>query len=177
MPDQPEKIEFLRGSASQESTQAATQERRSGLRHAFVVTAEAEELATATKLPARISDLSAYGCYLDTLNPFSSGTRIRIHFKKGNETFQLVGVVVYSHEGMGMGVSFTAVNPGAQEAIQKWLTETEDGRPFQTRTNSEQDPLLEPINDRGSAEQIERLVRVLVKKGVLTQEEAQILLS
>jgi hypothetical protein len=173
MPNPPEKDESLPAPALQESSPAETQERRSRLRHDFVVNAEAEELATAIRLPARVSDLSVSGCYLDTLNPFSSGARIWIHFKKGNETLQLLGVVVYSHKDMGMGAEFTDVTPGAQEIIHKWLTQMDSGRPFQASANSEQDQVPGASGDRGGTEKIERLVRILVKKGVLTQEEAK----
>jgi hypothetical protein len=173
MPDRPKKDKFTTNPSSSKTAQAA-EERRSASRHALVVTAEAEELPGGIKLPARISDLSVRGCYLDTLNPFAPGKRIRIHLTKGNETFHSLAVVVYSHNGMGMGVAFTDIDPSARETIQKWLAEPAGGKPVQTPSDSQQGSVLGPSDDHGK---IERLVQILVNKGLLTQEEAREIFS
>jgi thiamine phosphate synthase YjbQ (UPF0047 family) len=170
MPDRPIKDKSPTNPSSQKSAQAAEQERRAAFRHALVVTAEAEELPRGIKLPARISDLSVHGCYLDTLNPFVPGTRLRIRLMKDNETFHSLAVVVYSHNGMGMGVAFTDVDPGARETIQKWLTKLVADKQVQTHSNSQQDSVPGASDDSGM---IERLVHILVNKGLLTQEEAK----
>jgi hypothetical protein len=171
MPSQPKKIESLGSPSLREGVQAATEERRSANRHPLVVTAEAEELTTGIKLPGRISDLSAYGCYLDTMNPFSSGTRIRIRLSKGNEIFQSLALVIYSHDALGMGVSFTDVNPGAQETLQRWLAEPPGVKPAEMSSHFQQDPVLGASGDGIKAVRFERLVQILANKGVLTQEE------
>jgi hypothetical protein len=177
MPNQPKKIESPGSPSPRESVQAATEERRSANRHPLVVTAEAEELTTGIKLPGRISDLSAYGCYLDTLNPFPPGTRIRIRLSKGNETFQSLALVIYSHGALGMGISFTDVNPGAQETLQKWLAESAGGKPVDMSSNFQEDPVNGASDGRFKAVQFERLVQILANKGVLTQEELRRIFS
>jgi hypothetical protein len=53
-------------------------ERREAPRHPFIASAEETDLASGARLPARVSELSLNGCYLDTLNLFPKGTRIRL---------------------------------------------------------------------------------------------------
>ena len=171
MPNQPKQIGTLGSPSPRETVQAATEERRSANRHALVVNAEAEELTAGIKLPGRISDLSVYGCYLDTMNPFSPGTRIRIRLSKGNETFQSLALVIYSHGALGMGISFTDVNPGAQETLQRWLAEPAAVKPPEMSSHFQQDPVLGPSGDGVKSVRFERLVQILANKGVLTQEE------
>jgi hypothetical protein len=177
MPNLPKRNESLGSPSLRESVQAATEERRSANRHALVVNAEAEELTAGIKLPGRISDLSAYGCYLDTMNPFSSGTRIRVRLTKGNETFQSLALVIYSHDALGMGISFTDVNPGAQETLQRWLAESAGVKPAEMSSNSQQDPVTGASDGRFKVVQFERLVQILANKGVLTQEELRRIFS
>jgi hypothetical protein len=171
MPNEPKRNESLGSPSLRESVQAATEERRSANRHPLVVTAEAEELTTGIKLPGRISDLSAYGCYLDTMNPFTSGTRIRIRLTKGNGTFQSLALVIYSHDALGMGISFTDVNPSAQETLQRWLADPPGVKPAEMPSNLQQGSVLGASGDPLKAVQFERLVQILANKGVLTQEE------
>ena len=59
-----------------------SEERRRAVRHPFVASAEVEDLAVGSRLPSRISDLSAGGCYVDTINPFADGTRVRVDVYK-----------------------------------------------------------------------------------------------
>jgi PilZ domain-containing protein len=171
MPNQPKKIETLGSPSLRESVQATTEERRSANRHPLVVTAEAEELTTGIKLPGRISDLSKYGCYLDTMNPFPPGTRIRIRLSKGNEIFQSLALAIYSHDALGMGISFTDVSPGAQETLQRWLAKPGGVKPAEMSSDSLLDPVLGANDGRFKAVQFERLVQILANKGLLTQEE------
>jgi hypothetical protein len=177
VPNQPKSNESLGSSSLGEGVQAATEERRSANRHPLVVTAEAEELTTGIKLPGRISDLSVYGCYLDTLNPFSSGTRIRIHLTKGNEAFQSLALVIYAHDGLGMGISFTDVNPGAQEILKRWLAAPPGIKPAAMSSHSFQNPVPGAGGDSLKTVQFERLVQILANKGVLTQEELRRIFS
>ena len=92
----------------------ADEDRRSASRIMLVASVEAEEVTSGISLSARTSDVSVHGCYLDTINPFSPGTRIRVHLTKGNETFHSLAVVTYAHQGMGMGVAFMEISPEAR---------------------------------------------------------------
>jgi hypothetical protein len=158
-------------SARREHAQDLEQERRVARRNPLVASVEAEELTSGMSLSARTSDVSVHGCYLDTLNPFSPGSRIRVHLTKGNETFHSLAVVVYVHEGLGMGVAFREISTSAREMIQRWMAELDGGGSVQTPSNSEQNPISGIPKDRGTTLPIERLIHILVTKGLLTQEE------
>ena len=98
-------------------------ERRGAPRHPFMASAEETDLASGTRLSARVSELSLKGCYLDTLNPFPKGTKIRLVIFHGGATFTVHDTVIYPQPNMGMGVVFSAVEPEQVEVLTKWLAE------------------------------------------------------
>jgi hypothetical protein len=143
----------------------------------LVASVEAEEVTNGISLSARTSDVSVHGCYLDTINPLPPGTRIRVHLTKGNETFHSLAVVTYSHESMGMGVAFMEISPEAREIIQGWIAKPESGKASMAPSSPAQNPVTAQPNDGRAPLPVERLLRILVKKGVLTQEEARRIVS
>jgi hypothetical protein len=177
MANQPVKNGVERTAALRGGAPVAEQERRLASRIMFVASVEAEEIANGITLSARTSDVSVHGCYLDTLNPFSPGTRIRVHLTKGNETFDSLGVVTYAHQGMGMGVAFMEISPEARAIVQGWISESESGRGRPARSSSAQIPAPGISNDSRTTLRVERLMQILVKKGLLTQEEIRSILS
>ena len=98
-------------------------ERREAPRHPFIASAEETDLASGARLSARVSELSLKGCYLDTLNPFPKGTKIKLVIFYGGATFTVHATVIYPQPNMGMGVVFSAVEPEQLEVLTKWLTE------------------------------------------------------
>jgi len=114
-----------------------------------------------------------HGCYLDTINPFSTGTRIRVHLTKGNETVHSLAVVTYTHQGMGMGIAFREISPEAREIIQGWIAELESGKAPLAPASPPQNPAAANPEDGRATLPVERLIQILVKKGVLTQEEVR----
>jgi hypothetical protein len=67
---------------------------------------------------ARISDLSAGGCYIDTIATVSEGELITfdLHADDGT-TMRFTGRVAYVMPGMGFGVQFTEMSPGCKEFL------------------------------------------------------------
>lgn len=58
--------------------------------------------------PARVSDISLGGCYLDTLGQVEVGEVIGIEIKlPTNEWLPLRGSVAFHHPGLGFSVCFT----------------------------------------------------------------------
>jgi hypothetical protein len=96
-------------------------ERRRTVRHPFVASAEVEELAVGSRLPSRVSDLSVGGCYVDTVNPFPGGTRVRVKIFTATQQFEAPATVVYAHVHMGMGLHFGEVAPEHQATLRQWL--------------------------------------------------------
>jgi hypothetical protein len=101
----------------------ATIERRSAPRYPLVLAAEVVELTRGARLNARTSDISTKGCYVDTLNPMSQGTQIRLRLTHNDEIFEAVGRVVYVSPGLGMGIIFETVAPEQQSRLDHWLTD------------------------------------------------------
>jgi len=78
-------------------------ERREAPLHPFIASAEETDLASGARLSARVSELSLKGCYLDTLNPFPKGTRIRLVIFYGGETFTALATVIHPPAQHGNG--------------------------------------------------------------------------
>ena len=99
------------------------EERRRTPRRPFVASAEVVEAESQSRLPTRVSELSLHGCYLDTMNPFPTGTSILVKIVRGLVFFQARGKVVYAQSNLGMGVAFQKVHPDFQQVLQGWLQE------------------------------------------------------
>jgi len=97
------------------------QERRRAPRYPFIASAEVFEEKVGTRLAARISDLSATGCYADTINPLVGGTAVRLKIYTETHVFEAPATVVYSVPHLGMGLQFGEVLPNAQDVLQNWL--------------------------------------------------------
>jgi two-component system cell cycle response regulator len=99
------------------------EERRRTPRRPFVAAAEVVEAESQSRLPTRVSELSLNGCYLDTMNPFPTGTSILVKIVRGLVFFQARGKVVYSQANLGMGVAFQKVHPEFRQVLEGWLQE------------------------------------------------------
>ena len=77
--------------------------RRVNPRYAFFAEAEAT-LGDGTSVPAQVSELSARGCYIDTLQPIPIGTEVSLRISDGMKTCEVPGKVIYIHSGYGMGI-------------------------------------------------------------------------
>ena len=97
------------------------QERRRAPRIPFIASAEVLAESASTRLAARISDISATGCYVDTINPLVDGTAVRLKILTATRVFEAPATVVYSHTHLGMGLMFGEVLPNSQDVLQNWL--------------------------------------------------------
>jgi hypothetical protein len=60
---------------------------------------------------------------LDTLNSFPDGAGIALTIYHAGNVFKALGEVVYVLPNMGMGVSFTKVEPQDMQVLLAWLDE------------------------------------------------------
>jgi hypothetical protein len=95
--------------------------KRSCPRVTFAASTEIVESRGGTSWNMRISELSARGCYVDTLNPFDIGTQIDLRISHQGRTCRTRGKVLYSHAGFGMGVFFVDLAAEQQAVLQDWL--------------------------------------------------------
>jgi hypothetical protein len=92
-------------------------------RFSFIAEAEVTWLKDDTRVVARISELSARGCYVDTVNPFPLETELNFLIRYGCSTCELRGKVIYTHSGYGMGVLFGEMKPIHRTTLNNWLDE------------------------------------------------------
>jgi hypothetical protein len=69
-----------------------------------------------------ITELSLYGCYLDSGAPLAPRTRVLVKiFATDGEYFEAEATVIYSNPSLGMGLVFRQVRPDFLAVLRKWL--------------------------------------------------------
>lgn len=96
-------------------------ERRRSPRYPFIAALEITEVVTNTVMRARTSELSRFGCYVDTINPLPLDTRVRIMITHEGKEFRAEGRVIYDLPNMGMGVAFLGMAPQHLEVLEHWM--------------------------------------------------------
>ena len=88
-------------------------------RFSFVAEARRQIWAqNKSRIVTRISELSAQGCYVDTVNPFPMDTELHFLIRYICSTsYELSGKVIYTHSGFGIGVSFADIAPIHRHAL------------------------------------------------------------
>jgi hypothetical protein len=78
----------------------------------FVASVEVTEISTGTRLSARTSEVGLGGCYVDALNPFATGTQVKLRIVRdqGDPSF-------------GMGLAFSEIAPEQRLILENWLEE------------------------------------------------------
>jgi hypothetical protein len=82
-------------------------ERRRYRRYEISIGLELWNPATGVKAHAQSSDISACGCYIESMLPLAAGTPLRIGMWLNGSKFEVAAVVRTSHPGVGMGIEFT----------------------------------------------------------------------
>jgi hypothetical protein len=101
-------------------------ERHRARRFSFHATIELTDLQSETQTREQTSDLSLFGCHVDTLKPLPAGTKVRIRISHRNENFDALGKVVQTRPNSGMGILFTKIEPHDQLVLDKWIGERRD---------------------------------------------------
>lgn len=154
------------------SSKSATKEaeRRTSDRHVFTAAAEIVDLSSGARFSTRTTDLGPGGCFVDTLVPLPVSARVHVSVRKGKTQLDTNGVVVYSQAGLGMGVAFDSLDPSQRDALQKWLVELTGSRAIVIQDVPLRLERTVPLAG-GEGARIERLIRLLIGKGLLTQSE------
>jgi len=96
-------------------------DRRRTPRYPFVASAEIVEKISGTRMFARMTDISLYGCYLDMSNPLPSGSHVFVKIFTGTDFFEAHATVVYSQPNLGVGLAFRNVEQHFFPTLKKWL--------------------------------------------------------
>lgn len=97
--------------------------RRMVPRFSFIASAEIVEPVSEVHISGRISEISRKGCFVDLLNTLPTGTVIQIQIFRDQGAFASPGKIIYTQDGMGMGVAFVDVPADQQKTLDAWLLE------------------------------------------------------
>ena len=159
----------------------AGKERRTSPRYPFTATCEATEPKSHAKIIGRTSDLGRGGCYIDTIGPFPPGTTLVVRINRERQSLTIEGKVVFAQPGMGMGLSFTKVEPDQQPILDKWIGEL-SGEPVAAPAGSAAASEAEQRDSARSYDAqpiyvVNELILLLLQKGVLSEAEGKSLLQ
>jgi len=84
-----------------------------------------------TPIRGATSDLSAGGCYIETMFPFPSGTVLDMKLQLEN-TLLVAATVVTCDPQVGNGIQFTRMLPEDREELQSFLDATEKAQKEQS---------------------------------------------
>lgn len=99
------------------------QERPRAKRYSLIATVELTDLKSETRIKEQISDLSLFGCHVNTSKSWPPGTRVRIRITHGSAVFAALGRVAYVQPNVGMGIVFTSIEGNDQLTLEKWVAE------------------------------------------------------
>lgn len=109
------------------------QERR-GLRFAFSAGGEvAPESSPAAFAPARVTELSLRGCFLETSASFEMQRPVFLKIYHSGEYFEADASVLYVKPS-GMGLLFREIKPHFRAVLQKWVLTALDNQPGARQT-------------------------------------------
>jgi hypothetical protein len=92
-----------------------------GLRFAFSASAEiAPESSPAAFAPARVTELSLRGCFLETNASFPLQHPVLLKIYHSEEYVEAEASVLYLKPS-GMGLLFREIKPHFRETLQKWV--------------------------------------------------------
>jgi PilZ domain len=170
MHDKSHHKKYSSGGATRE-TATKEAERRSADRHIFTASAEVVDMTTGARFSTRTTDLGPGGCFVDTLCPLPIGSQVYVSVRKGHTHFQSEGTVVYSQDGLGMGIGFASLDATQQQHLATWLMELTGGRyiPVIDLGQEKRAPKLAG----GDHATVVRLIQLLIGKGLLTEAEGQ----
>jgi hypothetical protein len=103
-------------------------EERRGLRFAFNASADIALANAATVFaPARVTELSLRGCFLETSALFEIQRPVLVKINHGGEYFEAEASVLYVRPS-GIGLVFGEVKPEYRAVLQKWVLNTMDSQ-------------------------------------------------
>jgi hypothetical protein len=103
-------------------------ERPRARRYGLVASIELTDLQLETHFTEQTSNLSLFGCRVDSEKLLPAGTRVRVRIVRMGASFVARGKVVYSLSNAGMGVVFTEIDLKHQLILEGWIAQLRDGK-------------------------------------------------
>jgi len=100
-------------------------QRRRTPRIAFVAPAELGDKKWDGQLTAEVRELSAYGCYVGTLNTLPVANTVLLKIFAQSECFEVMAI--YTHRNRGMGLIFQELSLQSATLLRQWLLKSFQG--------------------------------------------------
>jgi hypothetical protein len=88
----------------------------------FSSSAPAEVVWNGSVELTRVSEISRYGCYLETSKTLETGTVVTVKIMDNGGLFEAKATVLYSRPPGGVGVAFHDVKSVFQTMLDDWLS-------------------------------------------------------
>ncbi|HXM96952.1 MAG TPA: PilZ domain-containing protein [Candidatus Dormibacteraeota bacterium] len=98
-------------------------ERPRARRYPFAAKIELTEMQSETQIVEQTSNLSLYGCQVNTAKALPVGTMIWLRITHQGGTFEAHGKVANIRPAKGLGIVFTQVEGKHQIVLEKWIAE------------------------------------------------------
>jgi hypothetical protein len=99
-----------------------------GLRFAYNADAEiAPESSPKATLPARVTELSLQGCFLETSASFEIPCPVLLKIRDSGEQFEAEASVIYVRPS-GVGLVFREIKPHFRDVLQNWILKALDNQ-------------------------------------------------
>jgi PilZ domain len=92
----------------------------------FPFSASAEVASDDSVEFTRVTELSLYGCYLETTKNRAAGTLVTVKMIYKDQIFEATATVLYSRPATGMAVAFRRVKPVFRSMLKDWLQQSLD---------------------------------------------------
>jgi PilZ domain len=87
----------------------------------FPCKASAEVTSDGAIEVASVTELSRYGCFVQTSTPLATGTSLAVKIMNQGQVFAATAMVVYTQPAIGMGIAFREVKSLFQGLLEDWL--------------------------------------------------------
>lgn len=169
------------------------EERRLFGRRSCRIEAQVSIPGSSVGLPGKVTDISLGGCYVEMLAPLPVETMVELVLTAGDTSMRASGRVRSSQTGLGMGVAFASMSPAHFEKLRKFslaasgtpeiATAGQSAAQLQAKAQVGAPRAQAPPSNHGSsspasprhapttAEALEAVIRVLLRKGLLARDE------
>lgn len=94
----------------------------------FPCNAPAEVTVEGTAETANVTEISRYGCFVETPEPLKTGTSVVVKIMNQGQVFAAMAMVVYTQPDLGMGIAFREVKSLFQGVLDTWLRDLVEKR-------------------------------------------------
>jgi hypothetical protein len=99
----------------------STSNRRRYHRHKIALPLEVRDERSNAPLRINASDVSANGCYIESMQPLPLGTSLRVEFWLDSEHIKVTAMVRTCDPGVGNGIEFTGMPVPTKQRMQAYL--------------------------------------------------------